>query len=183
MNASIDIIDLFQIVLVPVLMISGIGLFILVIQTRYGRVVDSIRAINNERLELIKKTVIKKVSKVELQWNNYRLEDLQKQVTILIRRGKLLKDSLQLMFISIFTFILSSLALFIDSITKISLSLIVLIIFSLGMAVIFISCINIIIEVTSSFKAVIYDIDSHVPEKYRFKTKYGIFGDLEKEEM
>ena len=50
---SADVIGLFQSVLVPVLMISGIGLFILLIQTRYGRIVDRIRSINYERLELI----------------------------------------------------------------------------------------------------------------------------------
>ena len=120
---SIDIVTLFQRVLVPVLMISGIGLFILVIQTRYGRIVDRIRILNSERLELIKKEILKKVSKIEKIWNDYRLKGIQEQVTVLIIRGKLLKDALKYMFISIFTAIISSLLLLVEQIIRFSLLL------------------------------------------------------------
>ncbi len=177
---QVDIISLFQTVLVPVLMISGIGLFILIIQTRYGRVVDRIRAINNERLELIKESITRRITKSERIWVEYRLQDLQKQVTILVERGKLLKDSLRFTFISIFSFIISSLLLFFEQITQIPLSSVVLICFTFGMILLFLTCINIIKEVTSSYKAVMYDIDTHVPKEYRLKTKLGTFGNLEK---
>jgi len=160
-------------------MISGIGLFILIIQTRYGRVVDRIRAINNERLELIKEAIIKKISKKEKIWNNYRLHDLQQQMSILVKRGKLLKDSLKFMFISILTFIISSLLLFIEQITKVPLSVIVLLLFAFGMIMLFLGGVNTIKEVTSSYNAVLFDIDTHVPKEYRLKTEFGVLGDLQ----
>ncbi len=179
---SIDIIDLFQRVLVPVVMISGLGLFIMVIQTRYGRVVDRIRSLNNERLELIRTAMTKKISKVEKTWNEHRLNGIQEQMSVLIIRGRLLKDSLKYMFSSIFTFIISSLLLFVEQITKIFLSLIVLVLFTFGMVMLFFACFNIIREVISSYEAVIFDIDTHVPKEYRIKTELGMLGDLEREE-
>ena len=180
---SVDIVDLFQRVLVPVLMISGLGLFILVMQTRYGRIVDRIRALNNERLELIRGDIVRKLSKVEKTWNFHRLHGIQEQVSVLVIRGKLLKDSLKFMFISIFTFIISSLFLFIEQITKIPVSFVVLILFTLGMVMLLLACINIIREVISSYEAVIFDIDTHVPREYRIDTKLGMLGDLDKEEQ
>lgn len=177
---QVNIIQLFQTVLVPVLMISGIGLFILIIQTRYGRVVDRIRTINNERLELIKRGLLKKISNKEKIWNDYRIQDLQVQIPVLVKRGKLLKDSLRYMFISIFTFIISSLLLFIEQIFQLSLSTSVLVCFSFGMVLLFLTCINVIKEVTTSYKAVMYDIDTHVPREYRIKTESGTLGDLKK---
>ena len=176
---SVDIVSLFQRVLVPVLMISGLGLFIMVMQTRYGRVVDRIRVLNNERLELIKKDMMKKISEIEKTWNDHRLHDIQEQVSVLVVRGKLLKDSLKFMFISIFTFIISSLFLFIEQIFKINVSLVVLVLFISGMLTLLSACINVIREVVSSYEAVIFDIDTHVPKDYRMDTKMGILGDLE----
>ncbi|MCZ2845287.1 MAG: DUF2721 domain-containing protein [Candidatus Bathyarchaeota archaeon] len=176
---SLDIVTLFQRVLVPVLMISGIGLFILVIQTRYGRIVDRIRILNSERLELIKKEILKKVSKIEKIWNDYRLKGIQEQVAILIIRGKLLKDALKYMFISIFTAIISSLLLLIEQIIRFSLLLIILALFILGMVMLFLACINVIKEVSKSYQAVIYELDTHVPDQYRIETKFGKLGDLE----
>lgn len=179
MIESIDIVTLFQRVLVPVLMISGVGLFILVIQTRYGRIVDRIRILNSERLELIRKEVLTKISKIEKIWNDYRLKGIQEQVTVLIIRGKLLKDALKYMFISIFTAIISSLLLLIEQIIRFSLMLIILALFTLGMVMLFLACINVINEVSKSYQAVIYELDTHVPDQYRIETKFGKLGDLE----
>jgi hypothetical protein len=179
MIESIDIVTLFQRVLVPVLMISGVGLFILVIQTRYGRIVDRIRILNSERLELIRKEVLTKISKIEKIWNDYRLKGIQEQVTVLIIRGKLLKDALKYMFISIFTAIISSLLLLIEQIINFSLMLIILTLFTVGMVMLFLACINVINEVSKSYQAVIYELDTHVPDQYRIETKFGKLGDLE----
>ncbi|MBS7651418.1 MAG: DUF2721 domain-containing protein [Candidatus Bathyarchaeia archaeon] len=167
---SVDIIHLFQTVLVPVLMISGIGIFILIIQTRYGRVVDRIRAINNERLKMIRMELTGDLSDVEKKWNYHRLQDLQRQLPILVKRGKMLRDSLRFMFLSIFTFIISSFLIFIEQITKIQTSFAVLTIFTFGMFMVFMACINAIREVSGSFHAVLYDIHTHVPKEYRVKT-------------
>ncbi len=54
---------LFQTALVPVVMFSGNRLFLLIVQTRYGRIIDRIRITNNERLELIKNDIFLKLQR------------------------------------------------------------------------------------------------------------------------
>ena len=180
MNGNdLDIISLFQTVFVPVLMISGIGLFTLVVQTRYGRVVDRIRAINKERLQLIKSSMAGSISNFEKKWNDFRLYDLEKQMQILVRRGKLLKDSLQFMFISIFISVLSSLLIFVEQIIGIPLNSIVLLCFTFGMLLIFMSCFYILKEVGGSYNAVLLDIHTHVPKEYRVENTLDVDEDLE----
>ncbi|HWR26661.1 MAG TPA: hypothetical protein VN316_02165 [candidate division Zixibacteria bacterium] len=43
----LDVVKLLQTVLVPVLALSGLGLFILVVQTRYGSIINRIRVLNS----------------------------------------------------------------------------------------------------------------------------------------
>ncbi len=177
---SVNVVELFQKVLVPILLISGIGLFILVIQTRYGRIVDSLRIMNNERRELVKIMLMKRTSKFEKIWNNNRLQSLQEQMSILVKRGKLLKDSLRFLFIVIFTSITSSLLLFIEQIINTPMSLAVLFLFLFGMIMLLLACINVIKEVSNSYRAVIYDIDMHLPQNNRMQSNIDLFAILDK---
>ena len=165
----IDVVKLLQTVLVPVLAISGLGLFILVVQTRYGSIISRIRILNNERLDLIKKALMKQQSEFDATWNNNRLKDIQEQMIILANRGKLLKNSLEFIFIAVFTFIFSSLLLLTEQITKIPVSLLVLIFFTFGLLMLFMTCVNLVREVRGSYNAVMLDIATNVPDEYRIK--------------
>ena len=178
---SIEIVNMFQRVLVPVLMISAIGLFILVTQTRYGRIVDRIRKINYERRTMIKKALIERITRPEKIWNEKRLQCLQEQISILVRRGKLLKDSLKFLFIVIFTSITSSLLLFIEQIIRTKLSIAVLTLFVFGMIMLFMACVNVIKEVAKSYNAVIFDIDMYAPQGYRLKNELDIMAIIHNE--
>jgi hypothetical protein len=157
MNESTDLLSLLQTTFVPVLMISGIGLFTLIVQTRYGRVVDRIRAINVERLELMKAMAMKKISDTDMVWNENRMEDLEGQMSILLKRGKLLKNALQFMFVSVFTSIISSLLLFIQSMVGTSMTLPIIAFFTAGMILIFLGSVNTLREVATSYDAVVLD--------------------------
>jgi hypothetical protein len=165
MNGSTDIVNLFQTTFIPVLMISGIGLFTLIIQTRYGRIVDSIRTINGERLGLLKEIMMKKISETEIVWNQNRLEDLEQQMSILLKRGKLLKYALQFMFVSVFTSVISSLLLFIQYFVGVLMTLPIIIFFTLSMVLIFMGCINTLREVGTSYDAVILDTKTIEPQR------------------
>ena len=165
MNGSVDIVGMFQTTFVPVLMISGIGLFTLIIQTRYGRIVDRIRAINAERLALMKEIAMKKISETEIVWNENRLEDLEQQMMILVKRGKLLKNALQFMFVSVFTSIISSLLLFIQYMVGMSMTLPVIIFFTASMVLIFMGSINTLREVATSYDAVVLDTETIEPRQ------------------
>jgi len=163
MNGSTDVVGLFQTTFIPVLMISGIGLFTLIIQTRYGRIVDGIRAINAERLGLVKEIMMKKISETEIVWNENRLEDLEQQMSILLRRGKLLKYALQFMFVSVFTSVISSLLLFIQYVLGTLMTLPIIFFFTLGMVLIFMGSINTLREVGTSYDAVVLDTKTIEP--------------------
>lgn len=112
---------------------------------------------------------MKEQSEFEKTWNNNRLKDIQEQMIILIKRGKLLKNSLEFIFIAVFTFIISSLLLLTEQIAKIPVSLLVLISFTLGLVMLFMTCINLVREVRSSYNAVMLDIATNVPDEYRIK--------------
>ena len=157
MNGPTDITSLFQTTFAPVLMISGIGLFTLIVQTRYGRVVDRIRIINAERLGLLKAIAIRQISDVEITWNENRLEDLEEQMTILLKRGKLLKDALQFMFVAVFTSIFASLLMFIQYFFQIQTGLLVVIFFTVGMILIFMGSISTLREIATSYDAAVMD--------------------------
>ncbi len=166
---TVDVVKLLQTVLVPVLAISGLGLFILVVQTRYGSIISRIRVLNNERLDLIKKALMKEQSEFEKTWNDNRLKDIQEQMIILVKRGRLLKNSLEFIFIAVFTFIISSLLLLTEQIARIPVSLLVLTFFTLGLVMLFMTCVNLVREVRSSYNAVMLDIATNVPDEYRIK--------------
>lgn len=178
---SIDMVSMFQRVLVPVLMISGIGLFILVTQTRYGRVVDRIRRINCERRNLVKEILIKRISKSEKIWNENRLRCLKEQISILVGRGQLLKNSLKFMFIVIFTSITSSLLLLIEQLIKTKLSLAIMGLFLFGMVMLFVACINVIKDIGKSYNAVIFDIDPYAPQEHSLRNNLSIMAVVREE--
>ena len=165
MPDQVDIVRLLQTVLVPLLGISGLGLFMLVIQTRYASAINRVRALNSERLELVRNTLVGTVSETEVNWNKNRLIDIQNQISILVKRGKMLRDSLQFIVVSVLTFIISSLLLFVDQITRISLSIEIMAIFAFGMLMLFLSCVNIIREIRSSYNAVLLDVATRFAEK------------------
>ncbi len=167
MSDQIDIVRLLQTVLAPLLGISGLGLFMLVIQTRYASAINRIRALNSERLELVKEALTRSVSENETSWNKNRSEDIRNQISILVKRGKMLRDALEFIVVSVLAFITSSLLLFIDQVTRVSLSLEILVIFAFGMIMLFLSCVNIIREIRSSYNAVLLDIATNDPGEYR----------------
>lgn len=169
MSEAIDTVKLFQTVLVPVVAIGGVGLFVLVVQTRYLSLTTRMRALNGERLGLIRNAILKEMTEVERNWDKDRLKAIEEQLCILKKRGKLLKDALQYIFVAVFTFILSSLLIFVEQITKVRVSLLILIIFAFGLAMLFLTFVNMVREVRSSYRAVMLDIATRVPEEYRLK--------------
>ncbi|MDP2907798.1 MAG: DUF2721 domain-containing protein [Nanoarchaeota archaeon] len=166
---SAVVVKLLQAVLVPILTISGLGIFILVVQMRYSGVISRIRVLNGERLDLIKKSALKETRGTEKKLDDYRLKDIGEQLQTLAKRGKLLKNSLELIFIAVFTFITSSLLLLIEQTTKIPVSLLAIISFGLGLIMLFAAGIILIKEVRSSYNAVMLDIATRVPDEYNIK--------------
>lgn len=85
-----DTISLIQATIAPGVLISSCALLCLVIQTRYGRVIDRIKVFNQEHSSL---TTNKSSSKYDMD-SKKRIDDLKTQVTMLMKRGNYLKLSL-----------------------------------------------------------------------------------------
>lgn len=92
--------SLIQATLAPAVLISACGLLCLVIQNRYGRVIDRIRIFNQEHFELKRS---KSSSKYGDDYEK-RIEEIKIEVGMVMKRGNYLRLSL----FSLFSGILSS---------------------------------------------------------------------------
>jgi len=153
-----NIARLLQTTVTPILAISGLGLFILVVQNRFVAITDIIRALNRERLELTRRRALGELKGAEVGWSEARLDNLRRQISILERRGSLITGALQYIFIAIFLFVIASLAMLVDQAFGTGLSHLVLLLFVLGLGMLFLTCVNLVREVRTSYDAVELDL-------------------------
>ena len=156
-----QLLSFFQATLVPVVMISGIGLVTLIIQTRYSRVVDSSRRLNQERLQLIKKIAGLKTNRDKKLLKN-RLDDIEIQIGILVKRGQVLKYSLFSTFLAIFDFILTSFLIIIQVFTNFMIVDIIAITFIIGMFLVLIGILLGVFDIRYSYDAVVVDLETRI---------------------
>jgi len=151
------VIQLIEATIVPAVLISGCGLLCLVIQNRYGRVIDRIRIFNREHFELKRS---KSSSKYGADYEK-RIEEIRVQVDMLMKRGNYLKMSLFSLFSGILSFILTSFLLFSAYLLEVSeIYPIVIITFSVGLLLIIVGVLYAIREVAVSYAAVVHEIKS-----------------------
>lgn len=153
-----QIISLLQVTLVPVVMISAVGLICLTIQTRYGRIIDRVRALNEER-RAIKTTVgvYSASNSSELRHQKERLEFIETILEKLAKRGLYLKWALFLMFSSTFCFVATSFLILISAFT-ITQGYLVLGLFSIGMMFVLVGSALLILEVALSYTMTMMEI-------------------------
>lgn len=152
-----ETLSLIQATIAPDVMISGCALLCLVIQTRYGRVVDRIRIFNQEHFDLRKN---KASSKFGEDYEK-RIEEIKIEVAMLMKRGNFLKLSLFALFSSILSFILTSFLIFSAYLLNaLGLYSIAIVIFSLGLLLLIGGVVYAIREVAVSYAAVVHEIRS-----------------------
>jgi len=148
---------LIQATIAPAVLISACGLLCLVIQSRYGRVIDRIRIFNREHFELRRS---KSSSKYGVDYEK-RIEEIKVQVSMLAKRGNYLKLSLFSLFSGILSFILTSFLILSAYLLEISeLYPIVIATFSVGLLLIIVGVLYAVREVAISYSAVIHEIKS-----------------------
>jgi hypothetical protein len=127
-----------QACITPVALISGVGLLLLTITNRLGRVVDRIRFLV-----------------VELDTPNVKRENIKKnQVQILLRRGKLLKNSIAWLLIGMISSCLIIPLLFIINLLSIDLKLIGYLLFVISILSMLVSFIYFFKDILSSLNAI-----------------------------
>ncbi|MCD6448713.1 MAG: DUF2721 domain-containing protein [Thermoplasmata archaeon] len=86
-----EVVEILQASLVPIVILSAAGLLSLSMQQRYGRVIDRIRAFHEMMVQ-------------DVSWKNL----IEKQLDLLIKRGRLLRNSLFFLMLSILFALLST---------------------------------------------------------------------------
>jgi len=156
-----SLIQFFQATLVPVVMISGIGLVTLIIQTRYSRVVDSARRLNQERLRLINSLAQMEGSGSAKQrvLTGYRLDDIETQIGLLVKRGRILKYSLFSMFTAVFVFIFTSFLIMLQMLAQLTFLVeVIAMSFLVGMFLLLAGGLFVVHDIIYSYDAVLIDL-------------------------
>jgi hypothetical protein len=152
-----EIISLIQATIAPDVLITSCALLCLVIQTRYGRVVDRIRLFNQERSDLRK---TKSSSKYGSDYEK-RIQELKTETAMLMKRGNFLKLSLFGLFSAILGFVLTSFLIFSAYLLNVSdLYSTAIVTFSLGLLLLIFGVLFAIREVAVSYAAVIHETRS-----------------------
>lgn len=150
--------SLIQATLAPVVMISGCGLIALVVQTRYGRIIDRIRALSEERRGLSERAG----GFAHQGALDDRLRSIEAQMEKLIRRGLLVKRALFFIASSVFSFVLTSFLLYLAYIAGSPLdrlfAFLTPLAFLAGMAFLLIGMIAMVLEVAASYSSTLADV-------------------------
>lgn len=152
-----NLIALIQATIAPAVLISGCALLCLVIQNRYGRVIDRIRIFNQEHFELRKN---KSSSKHGTDYEK-RIEEINIEVGMLMKRGNYLKLSLFSLFSGILSFIVTSFLLFSAYLLEAAtIYPVVIATLSIGLLLIIIGVLYAVREVAVSYAAVVHEVKS-----------------------
>ncbi|MGC8581123.1 MAG: DUF2721 domain-containing protein [Thermoplasmata archaeon] len=135
-----NIIEIMNSTFVPMVMITGLALIILGLQDRYGRVIDRIRLLH---------TVI-----VKNDMDPVLIKSYKKQVPILFRRGKLLRNAMLCMYSAVFFGIASSIAILSAYIENIDMTTLMAFVVVLGLVSFFVGSIFAIMDIYASYQAI-----------------------------
>lgn len=152
---ELTLIQLIQFMLAPAVMISACGLLLLGINNKYSLVVNRIRLLNEER----RKMKIKVGGEKFETEDNLRLVSITEQLTRLLDRVKLVRNSVLSYTIAIALFVLSSLLIGIAFFTKrIDLDVVILAVFLIGMLAVFVGIIFAMLETKRGYEIVKYEV-------------------------
>lgn len=152
-----EIISLIQATIAPDVLITSCALLCLVIQTRYGRIVDRMRVFNQEHFDLRKS---KSSSKYGVDYEK-RIEEIKIEVVMLMKQGNYLKLSLFALFCGILSFVLTSFLIFSAYLLNaLEIYPIAIVTFCMGLLLLIVGVLYAVREVAISYAAVIHEIKS-----------------------
>lgn len=138
-----------QNVVSPVVLISGIGMILLSLTNRYGRVID--------RTRILKKEVIKASASEK--------ETIVREINILYRRSRILLLSVSLSVISILFVCLLMIIIFINHLFRVNLFTLGISVFTISLITLIASILLFIKDMTLSLKALTLDIEYHIEDR------------------
>ncbi|MFA5771308.1 MAG: DUF2721 domain-containing protein [Thermoplasmata archaeon] len=142
-----------QLVLAPIILVSAAGLLGLLLQNRYGRIIDRIRFFEVERRALTGGELNEKQKR--------RMEIIEQQLKILLKRGRYIKNSLFYILLSALLVVLFSFTALISSAIGNDVGQYVsFALFGISLLAVFAGVLYAILEIQISYKAVLIDIDA-----------------------
>ena len=151
-----ELLNLIQATIVSVVMISSSALICLIIQHRYGRIVDRLRKLISDQRELRQIRNSNKTNQI-LDENiiSGRLKNIDVQIELLLSRGLKLKRALLLNFSAVFAFIFTSFLILVGSVLfpTIVITLVAMAFFC-GMFLLLIGTILTVNEIANSYDAI-----------------------------
>jgi ABC-type multidrug transport system fused ATPase/permease subunit len=150
-----ELLNLIQATIVSVVMISSSALICLIIQNRYGRIVDRLRKLISDQRELRQIRNSKSTQILDEKLIFGRLQNIDVQIELLLNRGLKLKRALLLNFSAVFAFIFTSFLILVGSILfpTIVITLVAMAFFC-GMFLLLIGTILTVNEIANSYDAI-----------------------------
>jgi len=157
-NLKFNAVQIIQLMLAPAVMINACGLLLLGINNKFSNVVNRIRLLNDEKRKLMTK-VGNKIPETE---ESVRLESISKQITSLVIRGNLVKNSVLSFIIAIALFVFTSLLIGVLSLLTIAqMNFLIIVSFLLGMIAVFTGTIFMGLEVKQGYEIILFEVKAH----------------------
>lgn len=158
LSGQLNAVSIIQLMLAPAIMISACGLLLLGMNNRYSLVVNRIRLLNEEKRRLLMKVGEKPITTDE----NVRLVSIAKQISYLVYRVKLVRNSVLSYAIAVGLFVLTSLLLGISSVLSIfKLNYFIIITFLLGMVSVLAGVIFAGFETKKGYDIIKFEVQAH----------------------
>lgn len=156
--AQLNAVSIIQLMLAPAIMISACGLLLLGMNNRYSLVVNRIRLLNEEKRRILLKAGEKPLSTDD----NVRLESIAQQISFLVYRIKLIRNSVLSYAFAVALFVLTSLLLGISSVLSIyKLNYFIIITFLLGMISVLAGVLLAGFETKKGYDIIKFEVQAH----------------------
>jgi len=139
-----SLIPILQLSISPVILISGVGLLLLTLTNRFGRMLDRTRFIKGEMSRPLKASEV---------------AGLRAQIDILQRRATILRLSITLAAVTVLLAAVLILVLFLAALLKLEAGLLIVVIFAVGQVALIGSMVAFIREMNLSLEAVRLELD------------------------
>jgi polyferredoxin len=152
---SLSVIQVIQLILAPGVMINACGLLLLGISNKFTSVLNRIRALTEEKRNLIFKATGREFYPAE----NQRIESIERQVFGLLSRARLIRNAVFCYLLAVGLFVATSLFIGIDYFAYMpQLRYIILGTFLLGMIVVFSAVILGVLDTMKAYNIVKFEV-------------------------
>jgi pilus assembly protein TadC len=152
---NLTVIQAIQLMLAPAVMINGCGLLLLSISNKFSSVVNRVRLLNEERRKLFARASDPNFGSQE----NQRLESIARQLDRLLRRAKMVRNSLLCYSIAVALFVLTSLLIGFDYfVVVLQLKQVIIASFMAGLVIFFCGVIFAALDTLKGYEIVKYDV-------------------------